>query len=246
MFGRLKQMLIKEFIQVVRDKRTRFILIGPPIIQMLVFGYAATFEIRHVPTVVLDLDHSQESRELVSRFTSSPYFDVRAPAHRLAPDSRSDRQRRGDRGPGDRRRLCAKAAQGRDRAAAGDCGCHQLQHRADRLGLHFANRARLCAAELSAGPHQPHRAADDRADAVGRARAAPVVQPRPEQPLVLCARRHRQPDAGAGHYAHGIRRGARARDRHARADHGHADPPGRIHSGQDAAVLPHRPLRCRC
>ncbi|MDR3726042.1 MAG: ABC transporter permease [Terracidiphilus sp.] len=76
MFGRLKQMLIKEFIQVFRDKRTRFILIVPPIIQMLVFGYAATYEIHHVPTVVLDLDHSQESRELVSRFTSSPYFDV--------------------------------------------------------------------------------------------------------------------------------------------------------------------------
>jgi ABC-2 type transport system permease protein len=76
MLARLKQMLIKEFIQVFRDKRTRFVLIGPPIIQMLVFGYAATFEIHHVPTVVLDLDHSQESRELISRFTSSPYFDV--------------------------------------------------------------------------------------------------------------------------------------------------------------------------
>ena len=76
MLARLKQMLIKEFIQVFRDKRTRFILIGPPIIQMLVFGYAANYEIRHVPTVVLDLDHSQESRELISRFTSSPYFDV--------------------------------------------------------------------------------------------------------------------------------------------------------------------------
>lgn len=76
MLARLKQMLIKEFIQVFRDKRTRFILIGPPVIQMLVFGYAATYEIRHVPTVVLDLDHSQESRELISRFTSSPYFDV--------------------------------------------------------------------------------------------------------------------------------------------------------------------------
>ena len=76
MLARLKQMLIKEFIQVFRDKRTRFLLFGPPIIQMVVFGYAATFEISHVATVVLDLDHSQESRELVSRFISSPYFDV--------------------------------------------------------------------------------------------------------------------------------------------------------------------------
>jgi ABC-2 type transport system permease protein len=76
MLARLKQMLIKEFIQVFRDKRTRFVLFGPPIIQMLIFGYAATFEIYHVPTVVLDLDHSQESRELISRFSSSPYFEV--------------------------------------------------------------------------------------------------------------------------------------------------------------------------
>src|SRR6185437_6135374 len=76
MLGRLKQMLIKEFIQVLRDKRTRMILIVPPIAQMLVFGYAATFEIHHVSTVVLDQDHSQESRDLISRFTSSPYFDV--------------------------------------------------------------------------------------------------------------------------------------------------------------------------
>jgi ABC-2 type transport system permease protein len=76
MLARLKQLLIKEFIQTLRDKRMRAILIVPPLIQMLVFGYAATFEIYHVPTVVLDLDHSQESRELISRFTSSPYFDV--------------------------------------------------------------------------------------------------------------------------------------------------------------------------
>jgi ABC-2 type transport system permease protein len=76
MLARLKQMLIKEFIQVFRDKRTRFLLFGPPIIQMMIFGYAATFEIYHVPTAILDLDHSQESRELVSRFSSSRYFDV--------------------------------------------------------------------------------------------------------------------------------------------------------------------------
>ena len=76
MLARLIQMLIKEFIQVFRDKRTRYILFGPPLIQMLIFGYAATFEIRHVPLAVLDLDHTQESRELVSRFSSTEYFDM--------------------------------------------------------------------------------------------------------------------------------------------------------------------------
>jgi ABC-2 type transport system permease protein len=78
MLGRLRGMLIKEFIQVFRDKRTRFLLFGPPVIQMLVFGYAATLEIRHIQTAVLDYDHSQVSRDLLSRFTASPYFDVRA------------------------------------------------------------------------------------------------------------------------------------------------------------------------
>jgi len=79
MFARLKQMLIKEFLQVFRDKRTRFVLLGPPLLQMLIFGYAATFEIHHVPTAILDLDHSSESRELVSRFQSSPYFTLLPP-----------------------------------------------------------------------------------------------------------------------------------------------------------------------
>jgi len=76
MFGRLKQMLIKEFIQVFRDKRTRFVLFGPPLIQMVIFGYAATYEIHHVKTAVLDFDHSQESRELISRLGATEYFDV--------------------------------------------------------------------------------------------------------------------------------------------------------------------------
>jgi ABC-2 type transport system permease protein len=84
MLTRLKQMLIKEFIQVFRDKRARFLLFVTPIIQMLIFGYAATFEVHHIATVVLDLDHSQESRDVISRFTSSPYFDVQ---HQLT-DSR--------------------------------------------------------------------------------------------------------------------------------------------------------------
>jgi drug efflux transport system permease protein len=78
MLGRIRGMLIKEFIQVFRDKRTRFVLFGPPMIQMLVFGYAATLDIQHVPTAVLDFDNSQVSRDLISRFTASPYFDIRA------------------------------------------------------------------------------------------------------------------------------------------------------------------------
>lgn len=77
MIGRLRHMLIKEFIQVFRDKRARFFLFGPPVIQMLLFGYAATLEIKHVPTAIVDYDNSQVSRDLVSRFAANHYFDIR-------------------------------------------------------------------------------------------------------------------------------------------------------------------------
>jgi ABC-2 type transport system permease protein len=71
MISRITRILVKEFIQLWRDKWGRFRLIVPPVLQLLLFGYAATFEVYHVPTAVLDLDHTQESRELVARFTSS-------------------------------------------------------------------------------------------------------------------------------------------------------------------------------
>ena len=74
--GRIRHLLRKEFIQTLRNPHTRWMMFGPPIMQMLVFGYAATLEVRHVSTVVLDLDRSQESRELVSRLDGSRYFDV--------------------------------------------------------------------------------------------------------------------------------------------------------------------------
>jgi ABC-2 type transport system permease protein len=76
MFIRITNMLIKEFIQLWRDKWGRFRLIAPPVIQLLLFGYAATFEVHHVSTAVLDLDRTQESRELVARFTSSNRLDI--------------------------------------------------------------------------------------------------------------------------------------------------------------------------
>jgi ABC-2 type transport system permease protein len=76
MFGRIWQMLIKEMIQLRRDKYARIRLLVPPLVQLIVFGYAATFEVYHVSTAVLDYDHSQESRELISRFTGNGRFQL--------------------------------------------------------------------------------------------------------------------------------------------------------------------------
>lgn len=76
MFGRILHMLLKEFLELRRDKWARIRLTVPPIVQVLIFGYAATFEVFHVSTAVLDLDRSQESRELIARFVHSDRFEI--------------------------------------------------------------------------------------------------------------------------------------------------------------------------
>ena len=78
MLNRLRQMLIKELIQLFRDPRARFGLFVPSILQVLIYGYAASFELHHVRMAVLNLDHSYESRELVSRFESNGHFELAA------------------------------------------------------------------------------------------------------------------------------------------------------------------------
>jgi len=81
-FGRIAQMLRKEFIQTLRDPRMRWMLIGPPMIQMLVFGYAATLDVKHVDLAVLDHDNTQESRDLIVSFSASRYFHLQGYASR--------------------------------------------------------------------------------------------------------------------------------------------------------------------
>jgi ABC-2 type transport system permease protein len=76
MFERIKHMLIKEFIQVFRDPRMQFVIFLLPCVQVLVIGYAVTFDVKHVRTAIYDLDNSQVSRELTARFIGSGYFDV--------------------------------------------------------------------------------------------------------------------------------------------------------------------------
>jgi len=76
MYDRIWRMIIKEFLQLRRDKHARFILVVPPILQMLIYGYAATFEVNRVEIAMIDFDHSQESRDLLSRFTFTGRFEV--------------------------------------------------------------------------------------------------------------------------------------------------------------------------
>ena len=76
MFNRVRYLFVKELIQVLRDKRLRIILIFPPIFQLIIFGYAANLDVKYIRTAVRDLDQSVDSRDLISRFGSSKYFDI--------------------------------------------------------------------------------------------------------------------------------------------------------------------------
>lgn len=75
-FSRIRQMLIKEFLQVLRDPRMRVVIFVIPCVQTLVISYAVRLDVTHVTTAVYDLDNTPDSRELVSRFSSAGYFDL--------------------------------------------------------------------------------------------------------------------------------------------------------------------------
>ncbi|MCK9378074.1 MAG: ABC transporter permease [Syntrophobacterales bacterium] len=77
MWRRIRNIIIKEFIQVLRDKKLRFFLIVPPLVQLLTYGYVVNFDIKHVATAVFDESRTMESRQLVDRFTSNDWFDVK-------------------------------------------------------------------------------------------------------------------------------------------------------------------------
>ena len=77
MFERLRQMLIKEFIQVLRNPRMKMIVFGMPMIQLFIMGYAVNLDVKHVATAVYDPDQSVTSRDLVARFANSGYFNIK-------------------------------------------------------------------------------------------------------------------------------------------------------------------------
>lgn len=73
-WSRLIALILKELLAVLRDPKGRAILIGPPIVQLVVFSYAATLEVRNVDVMLLDRDSGHWSEELVARIEGSPRF----------------------------------------------------------------------------------------------------------------------------------------------------------------------------
>ena len=73
---RLRALLLKEFIQMKRDRLTFGMMVVMPIIQLLIFGFAINTEVKHLPTIVFDQSLQQESRDLIAAFEASSYFTV--------------------------------------------------------------------------------------------------------------------------------------------------------------------------
>src|ERR1700691_5426363 len=75
---RILALIRKEFLAVLMDPRSRFIIFLPPLLQCLIFGYAASFDLYTVAYAVLDQDHSATSVALLSRLDGSGVFERQA------------------------------------------------------------------------------------------------------------------------------------------------------------------------
>jgi ABC-2 type transport system permease protein len=67
----VKEIIKKEFFQALRDPRMRVLLFGPPLLQLIIFGYAVNLDIESAPMAWMDLDRTPESRELLASFQGS-------------------------------------------------------------------------------------------------------------------------------------------------------------------------------
>lgn len=78
MFERILIMLRKEFIQVFRDPKMTRVILVVPVVQMMVFGYAVTTDVKHISTALLDLDNSSKKQGIHSRLQRVWAFDFTA------------------------------------------------------------------------------------------------------------------------------------------------------------------------
>ncbi|HET6724882.1 MAG TPA: ABC transporter permease [Gammaproteobacteria bacterium] len=76
-FSRMLAVTVKELRQLRRDRLTYAMIVGIPVMQLLLFGYAINLDVRHLPAAVVDQAHTHNSRELVADLAQSQVFDFR-------------------------------------------------------------------------------------------------------------------------------------------------------------------------
>jgi ABC-2 type transport system permease protein len=73
---RIRWLIRKEFIQIVRNRQNLMMLLMAPLVQLIIFGSASRLDVNSVSTVIVDLDHSRMSRDIVEGFSRSGYFKI--------------------------------------------------------------------------------------------------------------------------------------------------------------------------
>jgi ABC-2 type transport system permease protein len=82
MWNRIRALVIKEFLVLLKDKRSRMVIIAPPLVQLMVFGYAASYDLNRVSYGVLNEDPGAAARVLLAAFRGSETFRETAPVKR--------------------------------------------------------------------------------------------------------------------------------------------------------------------
>lgn len=75
----MEQLIIfikKEFAHVMRDRKTLLILFGMPVVQILIFGFALTNEVKNSRIAIIDYAKDETSRQIIERVEASQYFDI--------------------------------------------------------------------------------------------------------------------------------------------------------------------------
>ena len=75
MWQRVFALVIKEFLAILKDRRERIIIIVPPLFQLFLFSYAATFDLNHVPLAIYNQDNGTIAQRLISDFIGSKHFE---------------------------------------------------------------------------------------------------------------------------------------------------------------------------
>ena len=76
MLRRILALIVKELVGLWKDPKTRVVILVPPLVQVVIFAYAASYDVTHVPLGIWNDDTGTQSAELVRRFAASPAFDV--------------------------------------------------------------------------------------------------------------------------------------------------------------------------
>jgi len=80
--SRLASLIVKELLSYLRDPKSRISLIAPPLLQLLIFSFAATLDVRNVDLAILDQDGGKWSQEIIARVGAASFVDELLPVHR--------------------------------------------------------------------------------------------------------------------------------------------------------------------